>query len=219
MRRSRLFMLLLITFLVALPVAELTSPTDTHVVTYNATNDEFELAAGGGGGGGGFQAELNFSYASLRVNTTTEITPISYVDLGTVEDLMGVMDDTTVSYRQDSFSVPSDIDTSGSVTFEIYGKRASGTAAANVYFDFDHRAVADSEAADGSYTTVSSGAMAVDTTLADLDRITWTTAVSTLAWAADDFIQFRISRDAADAGDTLSGDYYGWQLRIIIPRA
>lgn len=36
---------------VAMPVAELTSPTDTHVVTYNATTDEFELAAGGGGGG------------------------------------------------------------------------------------------------------------------------------------------------------------------------
>lgn len=36
---------------VAMPIAELTSPTDTHVVTYNATTDEFELAAGGGGGG------------------------------------------------------------------------------------------------------------------------------------------------------------------------
>lgn len=35
---------------VAMPIAELTSPTDTHVVTYNATTDEFELAAGGGGG-------------------------------------------------------------------------------------------------------------------------------------------------------------------------
>jgi hypothetical protein len=35
---------------VAMPIAEFTSPTDGHVVTYNATNDEFELAAAGGGG-------------------------------------------------------------------------------------------------------------------------------------------------------------------------
>jgi len=34
---------------VSMPVAEFTSPTDGHVVTYNGTNDEFELAAGGGG--------------------------------------------------------------------------------------------------------------------------------------------------------------------------
>lgn len=36
--------------IVAMPIAEFTTPTNAHVVTYNATNDEFELAAGGGGG-------------------------------------------------------------------------------------------------------------------------------------------------------------------------
>lgn len=35
---------------VAMPIAQLTSPTDGYVVTYNATADEFQLAAGGGGG-------------------------------------------------------------------------------------------------------------------------------------------------------------------------
>lgn len=34
---------------VAMPIAEFTSPTDGHVVAYNAANDEFELVAGGGG--------------------------------------------------------------------------------------------------------------------------------------------------------------------------
>jgi len=37
---------------VAMPIAQFVSPTDTQVVTYNATNDEFELAAAGGVGGG-----------------------------------------------------------------------------------------------------------------------------------------------------------------------
>lgn len=35
--------------IVAMPIAQFTSPTDGNVVSYNATNDEFELAAGGGG--------------------------------------------------------------------------------------------------------------------------------------------------------------------------
>ena len=34
--------------IVAMPIAQFTSPTDGNVVSYNATNDEFELAAGGG---------------------------------------------------------------------------------------------------------------------------------------------------------------------------
>jgi len=36
---------------VSMPIAQFTSPTDGYVVAYNATNDEFELAAAGGGGG------------------------------------------------------------------------------------------------------------------------------------------------------------------------
>jgi len=37
--------------LVSMPIAEFTTPSDGFVVTYNATNDEFELAAAGVGGG------------------------------------------------------------------------------------------------------------------------------------------------------------------------
>ena len=35
---------------VAMPIAEFTTPTDGHVVAYNATTDEFELVAASGGG-------------------------------------------------------------------------------------------------------------------------------------------------------------------------
>lgn len=35
--------------IVSMPIAQFTTPTDGHVVTYDATNDEFVLAAGGGG--------------------------------------------------------------------------------------------------------------------------------------------------------------------------
>jgi len=161
---------------------------------------------------------ISFPLAGMRVNTTTAFAPVTYVDLGTVEDHFAAFDGATPEYRQDSFTCPGDIDTGGTVTFELIGKRASGTAAANVVFDFDFRAIADSEAADGSYTTVSSGALAVDTTDGDLDRLTWTETVSNMSWAANDFIPFRLGRDADNASDTLNAvDYYGWQFTIIIP--
>ena len=36
---------------IAVPIAQLTSPTDGDVIAYNATANEFQLSAGGGGGG------------------------------------------------------------------------------------------------------------------------------------------------------------------------
>lgn len=57
---------------VAMPIAELSSPTDGYVVAYNATNDEFELVAPSAGGG------ATWTSATL-VNTTsgTAITLVS----------------------------------------------------------------------------------------------------------------------------------------------
>lgn len=46
---------------VAMPIAELTSPTDGHVVSYNGTNDEFELVAQSGGSGTSAGQALLFS--------------------------------------------------------------------------------------------------------------------------------------------------------------
>lgn len=57
---------------VALPIAELTTPTDTHVVAYNATNDEFELVAPGGGGGGTAASQAEMETAT---STTVYVSP------------------------------------------------------------------------------------------------------------------------------------------------
>jgi hypothetical protein len=54
---------------VAMPIAQFTSPTDNYVVTYNAATDEFELQAGGGGGDhgalGGLGDDDHSQYALL----------------------------------------------------------------------------------------------------------------------------------------------------------
>lgn len=64
---------------IALPVASFTSPTDGHVVTYDAATDRFKLAAGGGGGANAALSNL----ASVAINTTLVSDTNNTDDLGT----------------------------------------------------------------------------------------------------------------------------------------
>jgi hypothetical protein len=48
-------------FVISVPVAALTSPTDGYVIAYNATNDEFELVEAAGGGSGDVTAASAFA--------------------------------------------------------------------------------------------------------------------------------------------------------------
>lgn len=74
---------------IAMPIGEFTSPTDGHVVAYNATNDEFELVAPSGGGGVSFvgaQAALT-SAQSISTGTVTVVNWDSEnFDSGTLHD-------------------------------------------------------------------------------------------------------------------------------------
>jgi hypothetical protein len=51
---------------VAMPIAQFTSPTDGYVVAYNATTDEFELVSAGSGGG----APTDAQYVTLSTDGT-----------------------------------------------------------------------------------------------------------------------------------------------------
>ena len=201
----------------------------------DGSGDVIELALGAGGtylksngassaptfatpAGGMPEFTVQFPGAALRVNTTLAFPSLEYIDLGTVEDYFRAFDQTTEEYVISTFAVPPNLDTAGTVTFEVWGKRASGTGAANVGFTFWHRALADSEAIDGAYTAVDSGALACDTTDGDLDYFTFTASVSTLAWAANDLVTFQFSRDTSVASN-LAADYYVWQIRLRIPQA
>lgn len=82
--------------LVALPIAELTTPTDGYVVAYNAANDEFELVANGAGSG--LSNAQDGSGVDLEVGIVASATtnaPITALTLygrtsGTAADGLGV---------------------------------------------------------------------------------------------------------------------------------
>lgn len=129
-----------------------------------------------------------------------------------------LFDDTTPEYVIGQFVVPSDIDASGTVTFETYGYAVTAAASKNVEFTFDHCSKADGESWDAAFTSEVSGDLACDATQDQLDRFTWTETVSNLGWSANDQCRFKLSRTAPSTNN-LSGDYGLTHFRILIPRA
>lgn len=148
------------------------------------------------------------------------VTPqIEVVDVGTVSlNVWAFADTNTEILNANAFKVPRDLDTSGTVTFRIYRFAKTVAASKNVEYTFDHRAVADGEALDGSYTSEVSGDIAVTNTQDRVDIDTWTETVSNLGWAANDLIEARLRRTAPTANN-LSGDDYFHLLVIEIPIA
>ena len=126
----------------------------------------------------------------------------------------------TEEFMQGSFTVPADLGAGASnVTFEVQGwaKTVDGTNNL-VEFTLGHRAIANSEAINGTYTDVDSGDKTTDGTQNDLDIFTWTQTITNTGWAAGDVIHYRFSRIAPSATE-LVGDYYVWRFIIKIPRA
>lgn len=126
-------------------------------------------------------------------------------------------DDTTQEYLNGKFTVPDELDTSGTVTFRAAGYSLTAAASKNVAFDFDHAAVANDEDLDSaSYTSEASGDKATINNQNDLEQHEWTETVSNLGWAAGDTVYFRISRKAAGANN-LVGDWRLGLFTVYIP--
>ena len=77
-------------FVISVPVAALASPTNGHVIKYNATNDEFELGAAAGGIGGSTGSTDN---AILRADgtggSTVQSSNVTITDAGIINGFAG----------------------------------------------------------------------------------------------------------------------------------
>jgi hypothetical protein len=149
----------------------------------------------------------------------TNVPAFDTVTLTNVKATVALFDASTQERLNGKFSVPDDIDASGTVTFRMQGYSVTAAASKNVAFDFEHAAVANDEDLDSaSYTTESSGDKATINNQNDLEHHEWTETVTNLGWADADTVFFKLSRKAASANN-LTGDWAMLLFTIEIPLA
>lgn len=178
------------------------------------------LGGGSGGGGGGGDTIKLYQFSSEGLSPLEDnFAPLVKLTGTNVNVFVRAFDDTTEEYLNGKMLLPSDIDTSGTVTFNAYVTAATAAASKNIGLTFGHLPAADSEDWDPAspYTDEDSGATAISATQDDVTLVTWTETISNLGWAADDLVLFRISRDVGVA-DNLSGDMYLFNLSVEVPR-
>lgn len=157
---------------------------------------------------------LQFYSSKLDANETN-FAPIESTSTANTIYLVRAFDDTTREYASGFFTVPSNLDTSGTITIRTNG-RPRTAASANIELTLEHLPRSDSESIGGTWLTSNSGNLAVDTTQGDLDQMSWTMSVSSSTWVANDAVFFAISRNP-DAGSDLTGDYLLLSVSLDIP--
>ena len=157
--------------------------------------------------------------ATLPLEAADSIPPLAK-DAGTnLDQLTCDFDQSTDEGRTVVFKVPSDVNTSGTVTFRAYWYSASVTTN-EVIMDFRHNSgVADGVDPDVALTTVASAASTAPGTAGQIDIIIWTETVSNLAWAANDLVYGVFERDANNAGDDFAADSKVIGFSVEIPRS
>lgn len=193
-----------------------TAPTAGQILSSDASNVLSWIDAGGGGG----NKEITWLPGSFESNNANPAS-LQFLNGTNVDTMVRAFDDTTQEYVEGKFVVPSEIDTSGTVTFRVYVMAATADATnRNIEFTFEHLALNGSEDFDPSspYTSEVSGDIDTGTTQDNVIEFTWTETVSNLAWAANDLVIFRLSRTDPSATE-LSGDAYLFSFTVQIPRA
>jgi hypothetical protein len=128
-------------------------------------------------------------------------------------------DDTTEEFVLGLLEVPSDLYTTGNVTFEYWGYAQACTPTTTGKIEMTVRVSPKTgdESWDGAYTTTTTGDMTLATTQDLLDHFTKTVSVSTLGLAANDHTRLKLSRTAPTTQNQ-SGDYGLTKWRVRIPR-
>lgn len=165
------------------------------------------------------EMRIHFGAENLQA-IETNFAPLELLTGTNVKVNVRAFDDTTEEYANGKFQCPSDLNTSGTVTFRAYVMAKTAASSKNIGLTFGHLPLNSGEDFDPSspYTDEDSGATAIDATQDNVTEVTWTETVSNLGWAEDDMVLFRVSRDPG-VTDDLTGDMYLFSIAIEIPRS
>lgn len=147
------------------------------------------------------------------------IPPISKFTGTNVDILTCSYDDTAVEGREIKFKVPSDPDTTGTVTFKLPWFSRTATTGNAVWRISFTATGASGESWDQSVTIADSVPSAVQGTTNQMSVTSITRSFSSLGWAANDIITCIVYRVGNNSGDTMVGDAELSGFGVEIPRA
>ena len=128
-----------------------------------------------------------------------------------------LFDDSTEEFLEYVLKMPPDLNTSGTITFEVYGYASTAAASKYIQLKIYHSAKANGESWDVAYSSDTSGDKAISGSQDYLNNTTWTETISNLGWAANDQVRIKLSRIDTSAETDLTGDYGVTHVRIKIP--
>jgi hypothetical protein len=145
------------------------------------------------------------------------IPPISKFTGTNVDILTCSFDDTTDEGRKTTIRVPTEINTSGTVTFGIVWFSRTATTG-NAVWDMRYQQTGTSgESWDQALITKPFAPSAVQGTTNQMSIATTNVTVSTLGWAPGDMIDLMWLRDANNGLDTLVGDAEVRNVYVLVP--
>ena len=144
--------------------------------------------------------------------------PLALLTGVNIDTFVRAFDDTDEEFVWGKFDIPSNIDSSKTVSFVAAVVPLTAEDGVFVQHRFGYVSLADGEDFDIAYTDVDSGDKEIDYTVAkdDISIHTWTSGVAGLDWVADDLVLFRYSR-IAPTGTDLTGDMDLLNFTIKIP--
>jgi len=134
-----------------------------------------------------------------------------------VKKFCRAFDKTTEEYANYKLFLPSDLDTSGTVTFRAIVWAKTAASGKNIGLTFGHHQVQDGEDWDVAYTEIDTGAVSINETQDNVTIVTWTETVANLAWVQSGYVYIRLSRDVSVA-DNLDDDMYLDSFNLEVPR-
>ena len=123
---------------IAIPKASLASPTDTYVVTYDATTDKFKLAAGGGGGGGSGTVNSGTANQLAYYSTTgTAVSGLTSANNGVLVTNGSGVPSISTTLPNMAHGTPTSITLTNGTGLPVGGVSATGTPSSSTYLRGD----------------------------------------------------------------------------------